>query len=360
MLGGVGASSRPTAPRRDHPALPDETSDEESMAETRLLFAAALFGMAAACGRSAPSRSPNGEPPMAQNVSVEVRPGRIAVLPGETVDFTSLVTGTADPSVVWEVVEPGGGTVSTTGIYVAPQVTGDYTVRASSKLSSSAVGVAKVRVGHVSVAVSPTAVTVGAGGTVSFTAKVNGTKNTSVSWSIREPSACGTIAPSGVYAAPGSAAVCHIDATSVVDPSAIAESSVTVVVPPAPPPVTVTITPASPTVDACQTLAFTATVSGSSIGAVSWTVQEGAAGGAISSSGIYTAPSVAGTYHVVATSQAAPGASAAVAIAVADRILGVTVSPTTVALAPGATAQFTATVTTTCGSTTSTQIVAAP
>ena len=330
------------------------------MAEIRLLFAAALFVMAAACGSSASPRSPSGEPPMAQNVSVEVRPARVSVLPGETVDFTSLVTGTADPSVVWEVVEAGGGTVSKTGTYVAPQVTGDYTVRASSKLSYAAAGVAKVRVGHVSVAVSPTAATVGAGGTVSFTARVSGTKNASVSWSIREPSACGTIDPSGLYTAPGSAAVCHIDATSAVDPNAISESSVTVVVAPTPPPVVVTISPASPAVDACQTLALTATVSGSSNGAVTWTVQEGAAGGVISSTGIYTAPNIAGTYHVVATSQAAPSASTAAAIVVADRILGVTVSPTTVALAPGATAQFTATVTTSCGSATSTQLVAAP
>ena len=222
------------------------------------------------------------------------------------------------------------------------------------------VGAAKVKPGHVSVAVSPTAVTVDAGGTVSFTAKVSGTKNGSVNWSVREPVACGTITASGLYTAPGLAALCHIDATSVVDSSAIAESTVTVTVPPAPPPVAVTITPASGTVDACRTLAFTATVSGSSNGAVTWAVQEGAAGGTISSDGTYTAPSIAGTYHVVAASQAVPSSITTATVTVADRILGVTVSPTTVTLAPGATAQFTATVTTTCGSVTSTQLVAAP
>ncbi|HQR30207.1 MAG TPA: cellulase family glycosylhydrolase [Anaeromyxobacteraceae bacterium] len=37
---------------------------------------------------------------------------------------------------------------------------------------------------------------------------------------------------------------------------------------------------------------------------MTWTVQEGAAGGAVSSTGTYTAPSTPGTYHVVATSVA--------------------------------------------------------
>ena len=55
------------------------------------------------------------------------------------------------------------------------------------------------------------------------------------------------------------------------------------------------------------TFTFTATVSGASSGqstSVSWTVQEGAAGGTIDANGKYTAPSTEGTYHVIATSVA--------------------------------------------------------
>jgi hypothetical protein len=113
-------------------------------------------------------------------------------------------------------------------------------------------------------------------------------------------------------------------------------------------------------VDACRTLQFQATVSGASSSAVTWTVQEGSAGGSITPAGIYTAPAVAGTYHIVATSQAAPTSSAAVAVTVAERILSVAVSPGTAALAPGASAQFTATVTTTCGSALATTTLTAP
>ncbi len=329
-----------------------------SVGFTRALLAAALSALLAACGSGAGS---GGGRPAAQVVTVEVRPARVSVLPGGTVDFTSLVTGTADPSVTWNVVEPDGGTVSATGTYVAPLAIGDYTVRASSKVSATALGSAKIRVGHVAVSVSPSAVTVGAGGTMAFTAKVTGTKNESVTWSIREPSACGSVAPSGLYTAPGSAAVCHVDVASVADPAAAAEATATVTAPPAPAtPVSVTITPATAALDTCRTLAFTATVSGASNGAVTWTIQEGSAGGTIAPDGSYTAPAAAGTYHVVATSQASPSSSATAAVTVADRILGVTVSPATLTLAPGTSAQFTATVTTTCGSVTSTKLVTAP
>jgi hypothetical protein len=222
---------------------------------------------------------------------------------------------------------------------------------------------AKVRPGRVAVAVSPAAVTVPAGGTVAFTASVRGTKNGAVTWSLREPTGCGSIAASGLYTAPGAAASCHVIATSVADPTASAEAAATVTAPPAAPPaspVAVTISPGSAAVDACRTLAFQATVSGASSSAVTWTVQEGSAGGSITTAGIYTAPSVAGTYHVVATSQAAPTSSATVAVTVTERILGVAVSPGTTTLAPGATAQFTATVTTTCGTVAATTTVTGP
>jgi len=56
-----------------------------------------------------------------------------------------------------------------------------------------------------------------------------------------------------------------------------------------------------------ETHTFVASVSGASSGqstGVSWSVQEGAAGGTIDANGKYTAPATEGTYHVVATSVA--------------------------------------------------------
>jgi hypothetical protein len=51
-------------------------------------------------------------------------------------------------------------------------------------------------------------------------------------------------------------------------------------------------------------------VTGTANTSVTWTVQEGAAGGAVSSTGLYGAPSAAGSYHVSATSVADPTRSA--------------------------------------------------
>jgi hypothetical protein len=82
---------------------------------------------------------------------------------------------------------------------------------------------------------------------------------------------------------------------------------------------------------------------------VTWSVQEGTAGGTITAAGVYTAPANAGTYHVVAASAANPSSTAVAPVAVTDRVLSVAVSPQTVQVPPGGTAQFTATVTTTCG-----------
>jgi hypothetical protein len=49
---------------------------------------------------------------------------------------------------------------------------------------------------------------------------------------------------------------------------------------------------------------------------VTWTLQEGTAGGTISAGGLYTAPAAAGTFHLVATSNANPKLSATAPIAV--------------------------------------------
>lgn len=63
---------------------------------------------------------------------------------------------------------------------------------------------------------------------------------------------------------------------------------------------------------------FTATVIGTTNTAVSWSVQEGAVGGTITSDGAYTAPDIPGIYHVVATSQADPTKSGTAIVTVVD------------------------------------------
>lgn len=211
--------------------------------------------------------------------------------------------------------------------------------------------------GQVGVAIEPPAATVTAGGATQFAAVVTGAAVTGVTWSVVETGG-GTVDASGNYTAPAVAGTYHVEATSVADPSRAATAAVTVqAAPPPPPPVVVAIAPTSAAVDACRSATFTATVTGSTDTAVTWSVQEGAAGGAVTTGGVYTAPQSAGTYHLVATSVAAPASSASVAVTVTERVLGVAVDPPTVTVSPSGTAQFTASVTTTCGTVTALKTV---
>lgn len=80
----------------------------------------------------------------------------------------------------------------------------------------------------------------------------------------------------------------------------------------------VTITPPDTNLLAGGAQTFTAAVlvTGGASTAVTWSVQEGATGGAVTTAGVYTAPAISGTFHVVATSQADPTMSAKATVTV--------------------------------------------
>ena len=317
----------------------------------------ALAALAACSGNATPAGGTTAQ----SAIVVQVEPPSAQVLPNGSVSFAAVVTGTAVTSVTWSVQEgAAGGSVTSAGGYTAPATAGTYHVVATSQAdttkSSSAV-VTVTLTPTVAVTISPRTVTVAARGSQTFTATVTGTGNTAATWSVQETSGCGSVTQGGVYTAPAAAATCHVVATSVADTTKSDVATVTVT---APLPVTVAINPPSGATHSCQSLTFAATVTGSSNTAVAWSVQEGSAGGTVTSGGVYTAPSTAGTYHVVATSQADSTKSAVATVTVTDQIVNVAVSPSSVSLPAGGSQTFTATVTTTCGSFTSTQVVTAP
>jgi chitinase len=67
---------------------------------------------------------------------------------------------------------------------------------------------------------------------------------------------------------------------------------------------------------ATATQQFTSVVNGAVNPQVSWSIREGTAGGTITSDGLYTAPEMPGTYHVVCTSVADPTKSAVAIVTV--------------------------------------------
>jgi hypothetical protein len=106
------------------------------------------------------------------------------------------------------------------------------------------------------------------------------------------------------------------------------------------PSINVTVTPNSITLSQGTTQSFTATVTGTTNTAVTWSVQE-IVGGTIDSTGLYTAPqNSSGTFHVVATSLANPASMGIAAVTVSQSQL--TISPAAVTLSPNGTQTFTA------------------
>jgi hypothetical protein len=199
------------------------------------------------------------------------------------------------------------------------------------------------------VSLTPLSSQVAPGGSITFTASVTGSADTGVTWSVQEGAAGGSVSASGVYRAPAAAGTYHVVAASHADASKFQVATVTVTAPAAGT-VAVVLSPSSSSAEACQTVAFSATVSGTTNQGVTWSVREGPSGGTITPAGVYTAPSADGTYHVVAASLADPTRTAEGTVTVAaERVLSVAVNPGSATVTPNGALAFSAMVTTTCG-----------
>jgi len=276
-------------------------------------------------------------------VEVSISPSAVSLEAGATQQFTATVIGTSNAAVTWAVVESGGGAVSSGGLYTAPAVAGTYHVKATSVADTAAASTATVTVTpgpSVAVMVYPSSVTLNTGDIVYFVAIVSGTSNTGVTWTVLE-SAGGSISVDGVYTAPQMVGTYHVQATSVANASRTASATVTVL--PSPTEAFVSINPV--VVSTNQTVQFTATVTGLSNTAVTWSIVE-PGGGTVTDAGLYTPPPTAGTYHVRATSVADPSkyAQATVIVPPPPPVV-VSVSPSAVSVQTGEAFQFTARVT---------------
>ena len=224
-------------------------------------------------------------------VSVSVSPASATTTTNGTAQFSATVTGSTNTAVTWTAT---GGSVSSTGMFTAPSTAGTYTITATSAADTSKSASASVNVSApatVSVSISPASATTTTNGTAQFSATVSGSTNTADTWSATG----GTISSAGLYTAPSTAGTWTVKATSVADPTKSASATATVNAP-----VSVSISPASATTTTNGTAQFSATVTGSTNTAVTWT----ATGGTVSSTGMFTAPSTAGTYTITATSAA--------------------------------------------------------
>lgn len=267
-----------------------------------------LLGATVSAGLSLPGCGGGSSAPLLPAIAVSVSPPSPTVSQGATQSFTASVTGTTNTVLRWSIQEgAAGGAITDTGVYTAPSTAGTFHVVATSQADSTKSATATVTVPSVSVAISPSAAMVDQGATASFGATVSGTViNTSVTWSVQEGTAGGTVSSVGLYTAPQASGTFHLVATSQADPTKSGVSTITV------PVVTVSVSPMSDTLGPNGSRTFVATIHGITVNPnpnVIWSVEEGAAGGSITSGGIYTAPTTTGTFHVVAVDIANPTVS---------------------------------------------------
>src|ERR1700730_7771847 len=178
------------------------------------------------------------------------------------------------------------------------------------------------------ISVNPQSASVQVAGTQTFTAAVSKTCNKAVTWKVNGvvggDATHGNISSTGTYTAPAavpSNPLVTVTAASAADSTKSGSAMVTVTGS-APPPSTaaLTISPARVALTTGQSQAFTATGPGNTAISVTWEVDSILGGnssvGTVSTTGVYSPPSAAGTHTVVARSVAdtTVGASATVYI----------------------------------------------
>jgi pectate lyase len=248
--------------------------------------------------------------------SITVSPAVATPGPTTQVQFTVAIQGAANNSVIWTT---SFGTITPAGVFTAPAAGGKGNVTATSVADPSMKATAAVtvtsgqasRAGVTSVTVSPdTAISI-TNGTLTFKATVNGTtSNTSASWR----ALLGVITTAGVYTAPNKAGTDTVTAISVADATKSASATVVITAEPSNPIVnSIAVAPSDATTTIAGNFQFAAIVQGTVTDrTVGWSTSLGT----IDASGLYTAPTDAGTYTVTATSHADSTKSASVVVLV--------------------------------------------
>lgn len=132
---------------------------------------AALCSLLAVAAFAACDSGPSGPP-----VVVSVTPATITLSVGATHVFAAAVSNITNTAVTWSVSEADGGTISATGVYVAPATPGIYHVRAASAARPASFTIATVTVVAAPAIASFTAapLVIGVGGASSLLASYSG------------------------------------------------------------------------------------------------------------------------------------------------------------------------------------------
>ena len=161
-------------------------------------------------------------------VAIAVSPNIITMASGASQQFSATVQGTSNTAVNWS---SSAGSVTTTGLFTAPVVSSTtvVSVTATSAADPTQRAVVNATVNSptpVTVSISPSASSVAPQGSLRFTATVQGTSNTGVTWS----ATAGSVSSDGTFTAPtvSNSTAVQVSATSLADSAATASASVTV------------------------------------------------------------------------------------------------------------------------------------
>lgn len=168
-------------------------------------------------------------------IAVSLSPTSASMTSGTSQQFSASVQGTSNTAVNWAA---SAGSITSTGLFTAPKVSTNtgITITATSAANSTALATAAVSVNPstppvaVTIAVTPSTATLSSGGAQQFSASVQGTSNTGVSWSATS----GSVSSTGLLTAPvvSSSTSITVTAASQADPTVSSSASVTVVPPP--------------------------------------------------------------------------------------------------------------------------------
>lgn len=170
-------------------------------------------------------------PPPPTPISVHISPRTTSVITGGWARFSATIEGTANQQVGWNVTEGDfGGVIDSRGAYTAPATRGTYHLVATSRADPARSATAVVTVtdppSTLTVTIKPGDISAPSNAKWRFTAQVTGASNTTVTWSVLEGDAGGTIDSAGWCISPMTAGVYHVVATSNADRSVSATAVV--------------------------------------------------------------------------------------------------------------------------------------
>ncbi|HWA56747.1 MAG TPA: hypothetical protein VG692_05800 [Gemmatimonadales bacterium] len=309
-------------------------------------------------GTLADTSTVNVTAPTATLQQVLLTPATASVAAGLTQQFA--VSGlmsdgsTIVPAVTYSAT---GGTITAGGLYTAGGTTGTFRVIATQQggtlADTSAITITAPVLTQVTL--TPASASVVAGNTQQFSVSGRLSDGSTNTPAVNYAATGGTITAGGLYTAGSTTGTFRVIATQ--QGGTLADTSTVTITAPPPTLAAVVVTPATATVAVGATQQFSASgrMSDGSTGTVQVTWL--ATGGTITTGGLYTAGSTAGTFRVIATQQGGTLAdTSTITIPTPPVLSQVILTPATATVATGATQQFSVSGRMSDGSTSSVQV----